>query len=145
MKKYVMFGLVGFSVLVVIILACVLIAVLSNPLARSEKHIKKDLLTLTPIGTSMEDVIAAVEKNEKWKIVCINENSGYFIDENGKADNNTYPGVSYTVVGVKSIEVLLGRDDILGIFYLHYVSVWYGFDENSNLINIAVKKEVDWL
>lgn len=131
MKRYIVIGIVSFSI---ILLVYLLFAVLLNP---SVGRIRKNLLKITPIGTSMEDVIAAVESNEKWKIDYINEDSGYMVDENGNIWRNWMFG-SYTVIGEKSIGVSLG-------IYLKgiYVSAYYGFDENSNLIDILVYKEWD--
>ena len=133
MKKNIIFGLIGLVVLVIII------SVLSNPLIRSSKQIRKDLLKLTPVGTSMEDVLSVIENNKKWIVRMTDEDSGYFINENGVMIH-ALPGISHTVVGKKSIRVFLGKY-FMGV----YVDAWYGFDENSNLIDIGVFKEYDMI
>ena len=47
-------------------------SILLNPLRRPNEEIKKDLLKLTPIGTSRGDVIKITEKKSKWKNRYIN-------------------------------------------------------------------------
>ena len=100
--------------------------------------IRKDLLKVTPIGTSMEDVIAVVESNEKWKIYGIYEDRGYLVDENGK-NWRDWVSKQCIIIGEKSIDVSLGD------YAIHYVNAYYAFDENSNLIDILVYKTVDFL
>jgi len=131
MKKYIIVGLI---VIVLIISVYLLFTVILNP---SRGVIKNELLKVTPIGTSMEDVISAIESKNKWKIRYIDYESGYRIDKYGNPDF-TYMPQFYTVVGEKSIEVFIGVY-LKGI----YVSAYYAFDENSNLIDILVYKEWD--
>ncbi len=42
---------------------------------------KENILTLTPIGTSMEDVIKVIEINKKWEVRYISYEQGYLYQE----------------------------------------------------------------
>ena len=108
-------------------------------LMKSDRRIRKDILKLTPIGSSMEEVVKVVENNEKWEIDWIWDNRGYGIDKNGIPGE---PDEDSNLVGAKSISA-----DI-GCYYIPlktYVTVYWGFDENSKLIEIAVRKDIDTL
>jgi hypothetical protein len=125
---------IPFTVVALIIMA----ALLLNPLRRSEKSIRRSMLKLTPVGTSMKDVIGVIESNENWD---------YHIQDNGYifARGTPYRGSpinTKSVVGVKSIVVYIGQ---YRAFFLTDVSVFYAFDEDSKLIDIAVLKETDSL
>ena len=117
----------------------VVINMWSNQLRRSSEQIREDMLKLTPIGTSMDDVLEVITNNQKWKIRYIREWVGFRMTggrpSEGVPDSNNN-------VGVKSIRVYLGQ---YGIIFATGVSVFYGFDEDSKLIEIGVKKETDSL
>lgn len=117
--------------LVIIAFAILIIGVIVmlhlNPFQQSEEKIREYMLENIPIGTSMEEVIDAVEKKSDWTIDIINEEYGYGVDRYG------VPGFDYyKEVGVKSLRILI--DD--GILYSS--QVYCGFDENSKLIEFAV-------
>lgn len=130
MKKIVYSTLI---VLLSIILVLVIIMFL-NPLRRSEEQIKRNMLKLTPIGTSMEVVISIIDGN-KWKYHV--RDYGYFFIHGLPSRHASRPAI-----GVKSIDAYLGEYRTI---FLTGVSVFYGFDEDSILIDIAVLKEVDGL
>ena len=124
--------------------AAVLITVIilmSNPLRWSNEHIRANMLKLTPIGTSMEDVIKVIESNEKWKIRSIRDN-GYLLVGNIPAFPSSFYEHKHPIIGVKSIRAYLGEYRMI---FAVGVSVFYGFDEDSKLIDIAVLKEGDSL
>ena len=135
MKKYIFWGIAGF---ILITIVCVVITFSLVPLSKPIGRIRKDLLKLTPIGTSMEEVIASIESNEQWTIRVKSDN-GYIVDRKGNPANLDYLG-TYTIIGEKSIRVSLGK-----YFRGIYVGAYYGFDENLELIDIAVYKEYDLL
>ena len=130
MKKKIIYILL--SSLLVIILIIVL-----NPLRRSGETIRKKLLKLTPSGTSMDKVVAIVKKNKKWELVYVSTEYGYGIMHNGLPSSS---GVE--TIGVKSMRVDLGEYHT--IFWTGVV-VFYGLDEDSKLIDIAVRKDYDTL
>ena len=117
--------------LLVIILVTV-IMVLSNPLRKSQEQIRENILTLTPIGTSMEDVIKVIEINKKWEVRYISYEQGYLYQ--GAGERKT--------IGEKSIRVFMGD---YGNIFVTSVTVFWGFHEDSKLIDIWVWKDKDSL
>lgn len=103
---------------------------ITNPLLRSEENIRERLLESTPIGTNMGDVIKFIENNKKWKIDQISY-------EHGFNHQGIYPSRE---VGEKSIRVELG--DYRFVLETS-VTVFWGFNKNSELIDIWVWKTVD--
>jgi len=105
---------------------------LSNPLRKSDEEIRENLLKITPIGTSMEDVLKAIENNKKWKI--LQEGSW-----------KSWPSLPDKIVSIyknffikiKLINVLLGT--YWGFFEM-YVGAHWKFDENLKLIDIYIQK-----
>jgi len=129
MKKIIVFTLLA---LLIISLGVFVIGCLSNPLRRSEERIREDILALTPIGSSMEDVIEVIDSNEWWNwFGNINHYSGF-----SSADRTT-PNAR---VGEQSIRILLG--EYRNIFITSVVAFW-GFDEDGYLIDIRIRKDVD--
>jgi len=129
---YALISILGIALIIIIMM-------LSNPLRRSVERIRDDMLKLTPIGTNMEDVIAIIESNEKWKINYISESGGYLLIH-GLPYQHFINSTTGTMIGEKSIKASLGHYNIL--FHV-YVTVYFGFDENSKLIDIAVSKNWD--
>ncbi len=120
----------------IIVLGTVIVMML-NPLRRSEEQIRKNMLKLTPIGTSMVNVIKVIESNEEWEVQYTFEHGYFFM--HGRPSRHT-PQDDDPVVGEKSMEVHLGEYRVI---FVTDVSVFYAFDETSKLIDIAVLKEVD--
>jgi len=141
MKRKIRNAVIAFFVIIVM----VVIVMLLNPLRRSEEKIRESILELTPIGTSMEDVVKVVENNEKWEIRSVRA-TGYLLI-NGEP---SFPYVSpiaesnyeyeHPIIGEKSIRVHLG--EYRTVFAVD-VSAYFGFDEDSKLIDIAVIKDMD--
>jgi hypothetical protein len=135
MRKIVMYVLIAVSAVIIIAVAILL----SNPLRRSEESIRSNMLKLTPIGTSMEDVINVIENNKNWKIRYTFDN-GYSML--GGRPSGPYYGDDGTIVGVKSIDAHIGEYRTI---FATDVLIFYAFDENLKLINIAVRKDTDSL
>lgn len=118
------------------VLVVVFFVITLNPLRRSQEHIRERMLTLTPIGTSMEDVVKTIEGKEKWKVWNISS------DGNWKPltqDSESYMDI---LIERKSIEVLLGEYRTI---FITSVRVYWEFDEDLKLIDITVKKDTDSL
>lgn len=123
-------------VLLISILGMVIMMMI-NPLRSSEEQIRKNMLELTPIGMSMDDVIKVIQSNDKWEIEWINNEYGYGIDNSGT------PGENRDMrIGEKSIRIHLGEYRTL---FVTDVLVYYGFDTDSKLIEISVRKDTDSL
>jgi len=123
MKKFSKKTLLIIAFIISLPIACVV----SNPLRSSEDSIKNSLLRDVPIGTQMQDVILYIQK-KKYKIDSINDFG--FPDKNSR------------YIGHKSIRSDLG--DYVTIFTTN-VTVFWGFDEESKLIDVRVWKTVNAL
>jgi len=123
-KKIVIFILLVISIVIIVLV----IRMLSNPLRKSEEDMRETILELTPIGMSMDDVIKVIEDKDEWKLRHIWHEYGYRDYSQGE-------------IGVKSIRVYLGEYNLSTTG----VSVFWGFDENSKLIDVYVLKESDAL
>ena len=139
------------AILVVFLIYLVYVAVsfaiianqIANPLPEeqllrsSEKEIREFILEFTPIAMSCKDVESIIEDNEEWKIDYLSER-GYAVS---KGVAGIYTSYDYRV-GEKSIRGIIGGYRS-GIFSWTDVAVYWGFDENSELIDIAVTKYID--
>jgi len=135
-KKPMIYTLIALSVIVL----TAAIIVLLNPLRRSQEHIKNDILKITPMGTSMEDVIKIIENKRQWEIDYISYDHGY--RKPGTPAHSDIDLGRETIVGEKSMRVLIG--EYRNIFTTS-VTVFWGFDKNSKLIEIYVWKDKDGL
>ena len=88
----------------------------------------------------MDDVIDYIVE-KKWDIVYISDAHG-FHKQYGYWTLNIHPNDAF--VGEKSIRVLAGRYKSY-LFVDTYVTVFWGFDEDSKLIDIAVLRDFDVL
>jgi len=115
----------------------------SNPLRRSNEEIRESILELTPIGTSMDEVLNTIETNTEWEREYMNENTGYSMNFGRPSFPSSFDiSENREIIGVKSIRVTIGTYS--GSFKT-YVIVYWGFDENSTLIDLAVRKDIDGL
>ena len=109
---------------------------LGNPARKTSEQIKSDILALTPLGTSANDVLEFVNANE-WSGVAGSParilDSGVFMGELGQSGDD---------VGEKSIRATAGK---YTNFFKTTVSVWWAFDENGELIEVFVSKQTQGL
>jgi len=146
MRKIIMCILI---VLLILTLVGIIMAI-SNPLRKSEENIRKDILELTPIGLNIEDVIKIIENNEKWGNKYEKFERGYGLISIGEPTVGFFPTVYYSedskkvidIIGVKSIEVHAGSYH--NIFKTD-VLIYLAFDDESKLIDIAIRKNKDIL
>ena len=131
--KYTLIAVAGVLVVIAVIFAL-------NPLRWPQEFIRERILKLTPIGTNMEDVIKTIEGKEKWETRYINYEHGYM--RPGRPESADIALGRETIVGEKSIRVFIG--EYRNIF-ITSVTVFWGFDENSKLIEIYVWKDTDSL
>ena len=113
----------------------------SISLARPEAAIRRDILRITPLGTNKADVISVIEERE-WHIRFIRETAGYFMNRGRVADGPNLlmlaSGEAYEV-GTQSIRIFLGHFYLFGIAGVH-VDVYYAFDEDSKLVDVAIRR-----
>lgn len=101
-----------------------------NPMRRPNAEIRADLLELTPVGTSMEDVIRTIDRHQSWEwsdrfVAPVGFSSGMPSDDR---------------IGVQSIQVRIGYFwSFMGNNNMSAVVAWWGFDENETLIDIRVR------
>ena len=99
---------------------------------KSEEKIQENLLKVTPLGTSMEDVLRVIEINKKWELVWISTEYPH---------NDTNLHADY-IIGDKSIKAYIGN---FGIIFETSVEAYWGFDENDKLIEIGIRKTTNTL
>lgn len=125
-----------------IIIAVLLIAVLLmllmffvNPLRQSKNMIRKNILDGIPLGTTMRDATQIIENRFKWKIDYVNYKCGYSVDHDG------IPGEGMGItIGKMYIRIHLGN--YRNIFRTDVVA-YLGFDDDSKLIDVSVRKDID--
>ena len=133
------------SIVLFAVLMGVVAMMMSNPLRKPPEKIREDLLKLTPIGTSMEEVIGAIRGHKKWRIEYVSDTHGYSVSAYDGRPSEPAPDEKW--IGKKSINAYLGSycGGIKDYFFEIGVSVYFGFDEDSKLIDIAVRKDADSL
>ena len=133
-EKRLIFAVVGMMASVIAFILVCLAIEFSSPLRRPESDIRNDILSLTPIGTSMDDVLAVINRkvnSDGWRIRIIRHDTGY-------AD---YSRRGFPVVGEQSIIVDIGRSFMGWVA----VDIAWGFDEDGNLIDVYVRKHNTFL
>jgi len=145
-KKIVIYVLLGLSVLILIpfaVLGLRILLDLSNPLRQPVERIREDILAITPLGTSMEDAIEnleAVSNDRDWGRLSINTGIGVVYDQLGLPSRPEDRALNRrTIVGEHSLIMNLGG--YTNIFGTGVVA-WWAFDENMELIEVYVKKQM---
>jgi len=121
--------------ILITILAIIIAAVtltLLTPSRRSVEKIKKDILKLTPIGSSMEHVKKIINEYDTWELMYISTTSGFLKQDASKP---------ITVIGEQSIRVFMGEHYDLFIFTTS-VCIFWGFDGDGKLIDVWIWKTV---
>jgi len=126
---YILLGLIMFISIPTIFFGLRILFDLSNPLRQPIEQIRVDLLEITPLGSSIEEVRRVIQNNEEWRW------SGHI----ATVGFPTGPRSDDPHIGVRSIRVGLGG--YANIFSTGVVA-WWGFDENDNLIDIRVQKNI---
>lgn len=142
MKRILIYILIPILIPILLFLLCLLAAVVimfTNPLAKSEEQIKESLLELTPIGTSLDDVLDLVKSKIEWRIKRVNygqDGYGSYARYNQFSSSLNRDDLN----NLKSIKVYIG--EYFNIF-MTSVHVKWEFDENSKLNDIEVTKYVN--
>ena len=142
MKRIIMYTIFG---LLVIILGVFINRYQSNPLRKSEEKLREDYLKLTPIGTSMEDVVKLIESKNEWRIVYTLD-FGFVVDRGRARVPSNEEITENKTIGVKTIKAYIGSySDILNIsnMFNKHVEVYWGFDDNSYLVGVGISKSSD--
>jgi len=97
----------------------------------------------------MEDVLKVIEERE-WELSWTCKTYGYFLSflhsNRGRVSDGTTPyereaGTSVEI-GKQSIRIHLGSFRMIFAFA---VDIYYAFDEDSKLIDVAIRREMDVL
>jgi len=111
-------------------------------LSRPESAIRRDLLRITPVGTSKEDVIRIIEERG-WDLRWTRTTAGYFIVR-GRASDGATPAQledgTAVKIGTQAIRIHLGR---FRVILAVDVAVYFAFDDDSKLVDIAIRREMD--
>jgi hypothetical protein len=118
------------GILLLLIILLIILIYLTNPLFKSEETLQNDILKLTPLGTSIDEVIKIIKTRKKWRITQISNDHGYIYQK-------SYP---LKEIGNKSIRAEIGE---YGFILVTNVTIFWGFDENSKLIDVWVWKTTD--
>ncbi|MCL2420800.1 MAG: hypothetical protein FWD03_02995 [Defluviitaleaceae bacterium] len=121
-------------------------------LSRPDSAIRRDLLRITPVGTSKEDVLNVIEERE-WALRWTRTSAGFFLNNRGQARGGPSGG-ERVEIGTQSARVWLGSFDVgsrhlinLGFLPVNivrtHITVFYAFDEDSNLIDIGIWRDMD--
>lgn len=146
--------LIGILIVLVSIAALPFLAfgalLLFVPISRPDDAVLDYVSKKIPVGTSWDDTITEIEENN-WIIketrtdrgLRINDGAGnaYFASENEMLNGSDYPD-RIRIVGEKSMFVELG--EFYGPFHTA-VFVYMAFDENDELIEMSVRRDIDSL
>lgn len=142
---------IGIILITVIILFILFIGLflLFVPISRSDEAVHNYVLRKIPIGTTWNDVMEVID-DKGWKVrqtsyehgLRINDAAGnaYFASDDEMKYGTTNSNIR--IVGVKSMWVELG--EYYGPFHTA-VSVYLAFDENDQLIEATVRRDIDAL
>ncbi len=98
---------------------------------KTSEEIRNSILEITPIGSSYEDVLNAIDKNG-WEIIWINhEHKHHYTDLE-----------SDVIVGDVSIRAKITT--YMRFFKVHVQAYW-GFDEESKLIAVEIREDAESL
>ena len=164
MKKHIVTILILLSPLIIIFIFFAAMALNSyliasadseNPLRLPVEYLREGVLELTPLGTSMGDVIEIIESegiDRGWHNIRISRQFGVNVSAMWMWRNRVGPDEhdrqlregGSIIIGGQSINVIMGRYDafIQGLLFTTHVNIWWAFDENSELIDVFVDKQI---
>ena len=125
--------------LLVIIMLVTAIPLLTNLARRPRGMIRNYILRVTPIETSIEDVIEIIESRDDWGIANVDYERGFSPYSFRGPPPVGQPDIPR--IGEKSIIVNIGSYRAWYGWFLHTgVSVSWGFDADGKLIEVHVRK-----
>jgi len=131
-------------VLIISLVMAIIIGVqmLINPLYRLPANIENYVLRLTPLGTSMEDIVEIISNIDKWEIRFIDYENGFWKQGRPIPD---YPKDEREriIIGEKSIKAVGSYRAFYSFFLLESVAnIYWGFDADGKLIEVYVAKYI---
>jgi uncharacterized SAM-binding protein YcdF (DUF218 family) len=125
-RKWIILSIIVLGVISMIIV----VPFINNPLQKSPNRIRDDILKITPVGLSMDEVRTVIGE-QNWRVAEGSSEHGY--------RNHNHPAGQR--VGVKYIGADVGKSRFL--FFFQTVRVYWGFDENDKLIDVYAVKHLD--
>ena len=124
------------SLFAIVILAP-FILMIPNPMRRPQEMARNYILQLTPLGTSIEDVVEIMERNGYGRLNV--RDFGFSPITTAAPPPQGQPDVPR--IGVKSASIGMGRY-LAWYRWFHFteVGVRWGFDEDGKLIDVHVRK-----
>ncbi len=113
------------------------------PIARSQQHVRQFLLNIIPIGTKWNDAIDIIDRKKEWVLEAAYIDAG--VSLNTKTGQCWIDDTKHEFVdnfGTQSMRIYIGE------YYFplsHVVKAYLAFDDEGNLIEILVQKEIDSL
>jgi len=134
------------DLLIAIITACFVFAMVMaytipmiwNPMRRPGPMPTNYVLSLTPLGTHMDDVVNIVENHRDWRIWGINHERGFSHPQLSRIPEIRSEGGH--IIGDKSIAVGGGYYRPVGLISRTVVAIYYAFDEDGYLIEVYVRR-----
>ena len=126
----------------IIISIMVSVPMIFNPLRRPRANVRNYILRLTPLGTSIDDVIEVVESRRGWVVRHISFEHGF---RHPDPRNSGWPILQSgpLIIGEKSVRVNCSYRAFYKLFTRTIVDIFWGFDMHGNLIEVYVNKYID--
>ena len=123
--------IIAFPLLAILTLVTI-IPMFTTPMRRPTNMVRNYITRVTPIGTSIEEVIEVIESRPNWDVRHINYERGFQI---GPPD--------ITIIGEMSVSIHLGIYRAWHTwppFLEQVVDIFFGFDVDGNLVEVYVRK-----
>ena len=135
-------GTIMFAIVFPIIL--MMIPSFIDPLRRTNNSLRRYMLRITPIGTSMDDVLSVARNNPNWTVRFIDLDYGvvFFPSTTTPTRMSGEWASPENLIGNKSVQVHLGTRQAI---FRSNITAFYAFDSDGNLIDIFVLREVDFI
>jgi hypothetical protein len=103
--------------------------------------IRSHILTITPIGISIEDVIETIENKDDWGEPRIRLTRGFHVPTTPFAGWPMVDGeLQIPIIGDKHVRVDMDNYRNWFVFLVMDTTVFWGFDGDGKLIEIHVRK-----
>ena len=110
-----------------------------SSISGSEEKVREYLLTITPIGISLSELIEKTKLN-KWKTNVFDNGFGIKLNNGKKRYESFRPDI---VVGVKSVKGYLGYYQ--GFPFRVDVTAYWAIDKHNKVTDLIVQKQYDGL
>jgi len=125
--------------LLAILTLLTIIPMFTTFMRRPTNMVRNYITRITPIGTSIGDVVEVIERREGWDVRRIDFERGFIPGSSARPAQ----GLNSNVVGEMAVWVHLGTYHAWHTwppFIEQVVDVFWGFDVDGNLIEVYVRK-----